>query len=69
MGLEYSFREVLNALNIDLRSISTRYEPKSVVSVITIMASSPNVVESVLYMLKQIDGVHKARIAEQQVNK
>ncbi|MEG2318011.1 MAG: RelA/SpoT family protein [Rikenellaceae bacterium] len=62
MGLEYSIKEVLSTLSVELRGISTEYGKDNVESVVTIAVSGRAIVDSVVYLLKQINGVKKVLI-------
>lgn len=63
MGLEYSIKEVLSTLSVELRGISTDYSKGgSVESVVTIAVVGKAVVDSVVYLLKQINGVKKVLV-------
>lgn len=62
MGLEYSIKDVLKTLSVELRGISADYSKGQVESIVTIAVSGKAIVDSVVYLLKQIDGVKKVLI-------
>ena len=62
MGLEYSIKDVLKTLSVELRGISADYSKGQVESIVTIAVAGRTIVDSVVYLLKQIDGVKKVLI-------
>lgn len=63
MGLEFSIKEVMNTLSVELRGIATDYSKSgSVESVVTVGVVGKAALDSVVYLLKQINGVKKVLV-------
>ncbi len=59
MGLEHNIRDVLKELKINLRGMKMEYKDGSVNSVLTVEVSSLPMLDSVIYRLLRIKGIHK----------